>query len=218
MQRQLKKRRYIKIYNHMSTDNKFQNEKIYRIVDVAYNKCYYGSTIETLSRRMAHHKLHHKKHLNNEAKCNRSVNVIFDEYGIENCKIELVERFPCETKEEMRKREGFYIQNNDCVNKHIAGRSKREYQTATREHKNQKQRDYYQQNKIIAEKYKVWAKENREKLLQRKREYGKKTKEKRIQIVTCECGKQFQICSKQRHEKGERHKQYLQTLQQQSAQ
>ena len=36
--------------------NKYHNGKIYKIVDVGYNKCYIGSTTETLSRRMAHHK------------------------------------------------------------------------------------------------------------------------------------------------------------------
>ena len=37
-------------------DNRFQNAKIYKIVDVGYNKCYIGSTCEELSRRMAHHR------------------------------------------------------------------------------------------------------------------------------------------------------------------
>ena len=65
----------------------------------------------------------------------RSVNYIFDKFGFENCKIELVENFPCNSKEELTKREGFYIQSNDCVNKHIAGRTKEEYKEQTREKK-----------------------------------------------------------------------------------
>ena len=77
----------------------------------------------------------------------RSVNYIFDKFGFENCKIELVENFPCNSKEELTKREGFYIQSNDCVNKHIAGRTKEEYKEQTRERKNERQLEYYSENK-----------------------------------------------------------------------
>ena len=31
-------------------ENKYQNSKIYKIVDVGYNKCYIGSTVEELSK------------------------------------------------------------------------------------------------------------------------------------------------------------------------
>ena len=34
--------------------------------------------------------------------------------------MELVENFPCETKAELDKREGFYQSNNPCVNKVVA--------------------------------------------------------------------------------------------------
>jgi hypothetical protein len=41
-------------------------------------------------------------------------------------KSELVEDFPCDNKEQLRQREGWYIQNNPCVNKRVAGRSVQE--------------------------------------------------------------------------------------------
>ena len=41
--------------------NKYQNGKIYKIVDVGYNKCYIGSTCEALSQRMARHRSNYKK-------------------------------------------------------------------------------------------------------------------------------------------------------------
>ena len=117
------------------SDNKYQKGKIYMITDVAYQERYYGSTIEPLTKRMIHHK-HKFFHLDYEDKpFFRSVNYIFDKFGFENCKIELVENFPCNSKEELTKREGFYIQSNDCVNKHIAGRTKEEYKEQTREKK-----------------------------------------------------------------------------------
>ena len=42
------------------------------------------------------------------------------------CKIELVEAFPCSSKVELLKREGWYQLNNPCVNKKIAGRTIKE--------------------------------------------------------------------------------------------
>ena len=129
------------------SDNKYQKGNIYMITDVAYQERYYGSTIEPLTKRMIHHK-HKFFHLDYEDKpFFRSVNYIFDKFGFENCKIELVENFPCNSKEELTKREGFYIQSNDCVNKHIAGRTKEEYKEQTRERKNERQLEYYSENK-----------------------------------------------------------------------
>ena len=40
--------------------------------------------------------------------------------------IELIEKFPCKDRMELCKREGYYIRKLDCVNKRIAGRSKKE--------------------------------------------------------------------------------------------
>ena len=36
--------------------NRYENRKIYKIVDVGYTKCYFGSTCEELSQRMARHR------------------------------------------------------------------------------------------------------------------------------------------------------------------
>ena len=43
-------------------------------------------------------------------------------FGLENCKIALVELFPCASKMELERKEGEYIKNNDCVNKTVVGR------------------------------------------------------------------------------------------------
>ena len=58
---------------------------------------------------------------------------IFDEYGPDNCKIELVELYPCNSKMELEKQEGRYIKENHCVNKHIAGRTNIEYYNDNKE-------------------------------------------------------------------------------------
>ena len=115
--------------------SKYEQGKIYKICDNAYTKIYYGSTIETLSRRMCHHRSKYKIYKNGGT-LYMSVYSIFDEYGLDNCKIELVEEYPCKSKMELCRKEGEYIQANVCVNKIIAGRTVSE-----------KDKAYYEANK-----------------------------------------------------------------------
>ena len=82
---------------------------------------------------MAKHRYKYKIYTTSGEHIKVSCYDIFDEYGIENCTIELVEYFSCETKDELFRREGEYIRNNDCVNKIIAGRTKQEYNAETKE-------------------------------------------------------------------------------------
>ena len=71
----------------MDITNKYQNAKIYKITDIAYNKCYIGSTTESLSLRMARHRTGFKQFLNGIKKFISSYD-LFKEFGIKNCKIE----------------------------------------------------------------------------------------------------------------------------------
>ena len=48
--------------------------------------------------------------------------VLFEEYGIENCFIELIEAKSCIDKNEKARLEGSYIRTLECVNKNIAGK------------------------------------------------------------------------------------------------
>ena len=73
---------------------------------------------------MDKHRSDYKKYLNGSVKF-LSIFNLFDEFGVENCKIEWVEDYPCSSKRELHKREGEHQKNCDCVNKLIAGRSKR---------------------------------------------------------------------------------------------
>ena len=106
-------------------DNKYEKGKIYQIIDVGYSKCYIGSTCESLSRRMTRHKATYKQYLNGKSNHTKSFE-LFDEFGFDNCKIELIEYHPCSTREELHRREGFFIKDTKCVNKLIAGRTQRE--------------------------------------------------------------------------------------------
>ena len=133
--------------------NKYQQGKIYKITDIAYTKTYYGSTIQELSLRMINHI--------NQFKTQKNKNLgsfdMFEEFGMENCKIELVELYPCNSRIELEKREGCYIKYNECVNKRIAGRSRKEYYDDNNEMITMKRKERSQKKKrcYYSKKYRM---------------------------------------------------------------
>jgi len=175
----------------------YENAKIYKLYSLSEpSLVYYGSTTNSLSKRMTQH-----KHSFNE---NRKITskLIFknnDEV------IELVEEFPCNSKTELRIREGYYIQNNICVNIRQAGRTSKEYYIDNKE----KLKDYYENNKdkkkenqklyreknneIIKERKKQYQNDNKEKI----KGYGKKYREENNQIIR-ERKKQYYEKNKER--------------------
>ncbi len=153
-------------------NNKYQSGKIYRIVDSGYNKCYYGSTTVTISKRMAGHRGTFKTFMATNAGSNFTVFKIFTDYGVENCKIELVELYPCSSKAELEAREGYYIRNNECVNKIIAGRSPLEYYHDHKERIDASSRQYKIDNKeALKQKGKEYYLKHKEALLASRKEY-----------------------------------------------
>lgn len=97
--------------------------KIYMIYSIENPEDrYYGSTTQPLSKRFFQH-----------TKAFLSSALLFEKYGVDGCKIELIEDFPCETKEQLTAREGYYIRSNKCVNIRILGRTLKEYQEQNKE-------------------------------------------------------------------------------------
>ena len=84
--------------------------------------------------RMCGHRRHYTSFNKGTPTSNIYVFALFDEFGVENCKIELVEEYPCNSKSELEKREHYHIQLNTCVNKLIAGRSGKEYHIENRKY------------------------------------------------------------------------------------
>ena len=108
------------------TDNKYANGKIIKITDIGFNKCYIGSTIQPLCKRMAGHRTDFQRFKAGRAKFTTSFE-LFEEYGVENCKIELIEEYSCDTKEQLLQWEGLYIRQTDGVNKFVPDRKPKEY-------------------------------------------------------------------------------------------
>ena len=152
----------------------YKNGKIYKITDIAYTKMYIGSTCQPLSKRFTNHKKDYKVWKDGKSHKVSSYE-IFDEFGIENCKIELIENYECNCKDELLKKEGEHIKNNDCVNKVIPGRTIKEYRIDNKEKIKEHNKEYYIDNKEkIKEHNKEYRIDNKEKI----KEYQQLNKEK----------------------------------------
>jgi phosphopantothenoylcysteine synthetase/decarboxylase len=103
----------------------YQNSKIYKIEQInGEGLCYVGSTTKQyLSQRLDMHRGKYKGWKNGTAKYVDSFQ-IFDDYGVENCQILLLESFLCNSKDELKAKIAEYTKNLDCVNK-IINKTKR---------------------------------------------------------------------------------------------
>ena len=132
-----------------------------KVEDADEGDVYYGSTTNTLARRMSEHR---------RKEC--SSKILFDKYGVENCFIELVENYPCETKDELNKKEGEYIRNHKCVNKAIPGRTRKEYYIDNSDKVKEYKKQYYIENiDNIKEKHKQYHIDNSDKVKEYKKQY-----------------------------------------------
>jgi len=128
----------------------YSKSKIYKIYnDSIPDKVYYGSTINTLVKRLGQHK-------DNFSKCT-------SKQLFPNAKIVLVEKFPCNDKDELTKRERWYIENNECVNKYIPGRTQKEWREDNKDKVKKEQKKYYETNKDkLKKRNKQWKENNKE--------------------------------------------------------
>jgi hypothetical protein len=160
----------------------YNNGKIYKIESHLGDLVYIGSTTKQyLSQRMDCHRTAYKRWKNDKCRLTTSFKV-FEEYGVENCSIVLIESYPCESKDELRTREGYYIKTIDCVNKNIAGRTKKQYRLENRDKYMEYLIHYRLENrdKIIEQK-KQHYQENRERLLEQKNQYRLENRDKIIE-------------------------------------
>ncbi len=121
----------------------YSNSKIYKIVDNTNDNIYIGSTVKTLTQRLAQHKYDYKKYLEGQSHFITSFKILEND----NYDIILLEEFKtCENKEQLHARERHYIDTLKCVNKTIPSRTKAEYYLATLEHSKQRSLNNYYKN------------------------------------------------------------------------
>lgn len=197
--------------------------KIYRIWSPSTDKVYIGSTVEPLlCRRLTNHRRQYKSFKGGKFHYVTSFAVL----EFEDAKIELVESFPCASKDELQKREGEVIRATDnAVNRYIAGRTKVEYandnidkikdymvtyRAAHEDELKTKRAEYRKANieHIVARetRYKT---EHRGTICARMKLYNAEHREevhaKRKVRTDCSCGGYFNSYGKARHFKSGRH-------------
>jgi hypothetical protein len=91
---------------------------VYKISSNESDNCYIGSSkYKYPCQRMASHKCHYRRYLDNRSKF-YTVCKLFDEVGIDNCKIEVIENVL--DFSQLRRQERYHILNTqNCVNKNI---------------------------------------------------------------------------------------------------
>jgi len=157
-------------------NNKYQLGKIYTIRHPDTDKFYIGSTCqEYLSRRFASHKSDYKSSKLNISKIVTS-KIIFD-FGFDDCYIELLESYPCNSKEELEKREGELIRlhKNNLVNKRVEGRNIKAYGKEYSEEHNEEMKKYREEHK---EEIKKYREEHKEEIKKYNKKYREEHKEK----------------------------------------
>ena len=94
--------------------NKYSNGIIYAIRSDLTDKFYIGSTYKSLNKRFYEHAKKSQLHIKHGIKCTSSHEII----KLGEAHIELLEKYPCDNKEELHKREGELIRQHkkDVVN------------------------------------------------------------------------------------------------------
>ncbi len=172
--------------------------KIYRLHNERLNISYYGSTIRPIEKRFNDHKS--RARLENNCSSKR----LFQEGDDVTC--EVVEYVDCLDKETLHKRERYYIENFDCVNKLIPNRTKAEYYQDNKETKKEYANEYYHNNKERKQQYHYENyQNNKDKIKEYQKDNEEKIRERRSQRIQCECGKIVSRCNIAVHRKTKRH-------------
>jgi len=194
--------------------SKYIQGKIYKLTSSQTDKVYIGSTIKSLDDRFSKHKCHYKRWL--KSQMNKITS--YDLLQYEDVKIELIKEFPCETRTELEKEEGKLILENYCVNKHVAGRTRKEtnkiYRHKNKERINETARIHWNKNKEnIKERKKEYVEANKEKIKERQKKYVEANKEKINERIKekfkCECGGNYIYINKSRHFKTKKHLKFV---------
>ena len=120
----------------------YKEGKIYKIISNQTTDIYIGSTVSTLTKRLSRHKK------GDSSSC--------EICKYDDVKIILIEKYPCNDKDELRMREQYHIDNTDCINKRKAFRT-------------EKDKAEYKQDKV---KYsREWNKKNYNRLKEDKQKY-----------------------------------------------
>jgi hypothetical protein len=213
----------------------YQNSKIYKIWSPHTELIYIGSTTRLLCQRLGDHQTNYKSYKEDKRHYVSSFKIL--EYG--DAKIELIENYSCNNKEELTKKEGEFIRQykDICVNICIAGRTQQEWCIDNKEQIAEQKKIYREEHKEqIAERKKRYYEEHKEQILEKDRKYYEEHKQQRLEYATiyreehkeqlaekykkhyeeqksniykCICGSMIQSYQKSIHFKSKKHQSYM---------
>ena len=210
-----------------SPQNKYQNGKIYKIWNTINDEIYVGSSYEPLCKRMTCHRSDAKLIKKQTSKLYK----LMSELGIDAFHIELIENYPCDNREELRQREGYYIKLIGTLNMIIEGRTRLEYREDNKDKITSYMKQYRDDNKehILestkqyrennVDKLKQYKTDNKEHIVEQSKEYYQRTKDQQCEYqksekvkawkntkIECPCGGTYTLCHKAEHFKSAKHK------------
>jgi len=203
----------------------YSKGKIYKIVvdtDKEY-KPYVGSTIEELCRRFSGHLGSYRNWKNGRKKLSSCYD-LFDKFGIENCKIILLEEYPCDSKMKLLMKEREWFDKIECCNRcrpkrteeELKNENKENYQRRLELNPNYNQEHYQKHKEQIIKQHKIYREANKELISEKQKEWYQKNKnkiaEQHKETFTCDCGSISTIGNKSRHERSLKHQNYLSSL------
>ena len=151
----------------------YENGKVYKMTSGGLT--YYGSTTQKLHVRKAGHNQDYKRWKAGKQHYITSYELFEIGLPIDIC---LIENFPCKSKEELHVRERYHIENNDCVNRVIPGRTQKEYKEKHKDELLEKSKQYYQEHKeYYSEKGKEYRENHKEELDEYNKQYREDHKE-----------------------------------------
>ena len=217
----------------------YSKGQIYHIYCNITGETYYGSTVNTLAKRMGKHRDEAKE---NSKNCASKSIINRGDYDYS-----LVENYKCNNKQELHARERYWIENNECVNIVVPGRTKKEWYEANKDKISENHKKYYEENKDkiieqkkgyydtnkdkiserdreyrqnnkdkISEQKKEWYEANKDKISEQKKGYYDTNKDKisehKKEKVICECGCEISRTNLSRHRKTKFHQEFIQSL------
>lgn len=172
--------------------------RIYTLHSHQTTDIYVGSTIQILCKRMTNHRTDYKRYINKKRHYMTSYEIL----QYDDAYIELLFEGEFQSDDALRKKEGEYIREMNCVNKRIEGRANKEYYEDNKPKILEYHAQYYKKNHdMVIEKSKIYREEHFDQIHAR-----------RQQTYECECGSINCIENKERQESSVQHQTYMNSL------
>jgi hypothetical protein len=194
----------------------YQRGKIYKITSDQTDEIYIGSTCEKyLSNRIAKHRTNYRAYLQGKHNYVSSYEIVKHD----DAQIELIECFPCNSKEELfaRERELQREHNHNTVNiirpivtKEEVRAERKKYREDHKDEIAKWKKQWYQDNiETVKIKRRQYRQDNADMIKEQKKASYARNKEKRKIKFMCICGIEARKRDKARHEKSVYHRQYI---------